>query len=304
MLVVGWKNLGALEWTGVAGGPVLIYGIRTATTAFFNYRIEALSSKLKEQQEERAKTIQKLKDATKYDSTLQLLEKYGGPDNKPKSSKKKGDGDEETVGEKQQGHDQQSRTPNRTAVPPPATANIPRRDVSRHLPPAQGPNAHPSSPAPPAEVSAEFAPNAFGPHGPPPPNPYPPMRLTRSEANWYDRILDTLLGEDETAAKNRIILICGQCRQVNGQAPPGTKSLSEVGTWKCMSCNATNGELDEGQRIVREVLGERASMEESLTGDDGVEDSSILVKTEKEEASEEGEPVEPSTRKRKGKKKN
>src|SRR5690348_6947213 len=67
-LVVGFKNLGRLEWTGVAGGPVVIYSIRTAVTTFFSFRIGTLSSRLKDQQTERAKTIQKLKDATKYDT--------------------------------------------------------------------------------------------------------------------------------------------------------------------------------------------------------------------------------------------
>lgn len=41
---------------------------------------------------------------------------------------------------------------------------------------------------------------------------------------------------------------------VNGQAPPGTKSLGELGMWKCMACGTPNGEMDEGKRIVREVL--------------------------------------------------
>lgn len=75
-----------------------------------------------------------------------------------------------------------------------------------------------------------------------------------SEPHWYDRIFDVLLGEDETAAKNRIVLICRSCRLVNGQAPPGTKSLGEMGMWKCMACGTPNGEMDEGKRIVREVL--------------------------------------------------
>lgn len=85
------------------------------------------------------------------------------------------------------------------------------------------------------------------------------------ETHWYDRIFDVLLGEDETAAKNRFALICDSCRLVNGQAPPGTKSLGEVGMWRCMGCGATNGEVDEGKRIIEEVLaksGEEDPIEE------------------------------------------
>jgi predicted nucleic-acid-binding Zn-ribbon protein len=71
--------------------------------------------------------------------------------------------------------------------------------------------------------------------------------------NWYDRVLDLLLGEDETSPKNRIVLICRNCRLVNGQAPPGTKSLAELGKWKCIGCGETNGEEDEAVRAVQEM---------------------------------------------------
>lgn len=100
------------------------------------------------------------------------------------------------------------------------------------------------------DLSAEFAPNAFA----PPPPQYNQADRSEGASHWYDRVLDLLLGEDETASKNRIALICQNCRLVNGQAPPGTKSLVEVGIWKCMACGASNGEANEGKRIIEEVL--------------------------------------------------
>jgi hypothetical protein len=125
------------------------------------------------------------------------------------------------------------------------------------------------------------------------------------ESHWYDRILDTLLGEDETAAKNRIVLLCSRCRLVNGQAPPGTKSLSELGMWKCMACGASNGEMDEGKRIVQEVLGGRTPSIRVEPADDGVSrSSSELVDVEKDlseaEVADGGSGVE-GPRKRRGK---
>ncbi|KAK1765025.1 hypothetical protein QBC33DRAFT_439245, partial [Phialemonium atrogriseum] len=275
-LVVGLKNLGPLEWSGMAGGPLVIYVVRTAMTAIFNFRIDTLTARLKDQQTERAKTIQKLKDATKYDSTLELLEKYGGTENKAAKKGKRGSAEDEKS-EKGQG----PRTPNRTNMPPPPTANI-RRGDAHAQPPRSGPNtpqpgAHSpfgpphqsTSPTNPAglETSAEFAPNAFGPDGGGPaahPHEQPggarglaPAAVVAGEPHWYDRILDLLLGEDETAAKNRIALVCGRCRLVNGQAPPGARSLADVGVWRCMACGAANGEeqvADEGRRIVEEVV--------------------------------------------------
>ncbi|KAL7948064.1 hypothetical protein V8C42DRAFT_343032 [Trichoderma barbatum] len=285
LLVVGYPNLGPWEWTGMAGGPVLsdcfspppvtlaladdstlrgslssysIYTTRVVITGYYNFRIESLEAKLKALQEERGKTIQKLKDATKYDSTMELIEKYGGPDGRPRSRQQEAPEESPEAKKTQQGS---WTLPDRIHISPPPTANIPRREFS---PASLAPSSRPVTPLAQSvasfDTTAEFAPNAFG-HPPPPrpqsaqsqmysiPPPPPP-----SEPHWYDRIFDVLLGEDETAAKNRIVLICRTCRLVNGQAPPGTKSLGELGMWKCMACGTPNGEMDEGKRIVREVL--------------------------------------------------
>ncbi|KAL2206142.1 hypothetical protein CC79DRAFT_1322638 [Sarocladium strictum] len=273
-LVIGANELGQLEWAGVITGPFLVFGIRKTLSAIFNYRMETLSTRLNEQQKERAKTIQKLKDATKYDSTLELIEKYGGSDGK---SRTKGHEDEDNAGTdgdkaKKQRHSNVGPMPGRTTMPPPPTANIQRHDPStpgstlQQSPRALGHD--------PMEPTAEFAPNAGAPsserrmpsdhiqdRG------FNPAPATYESGHWYDRIFDVLLGEDETAPKNRIALICQSCRTVNGQAPPGTRSLAELGLWRCMSCGASNGveEEDAGKRIVREVLGNAREGAETIT---------------------------------------
>lgn len=299
VVVIGWKNIGAYEWSGMAGGPVVIYLVRTATSAVYDIRIDSLSSKLKGLQGERATTIQKLKDATKYDSTLKLLEKYGGSDGSPKPKRKPTeDGDADPKKSPARSRRPNSGPAQRTNMPPPATANI-RRDPPAFSNPgtSQSPGTGPQhaiqqqqqSPSPAhqhTDLSAEFAPNAF--EVPRPASAHVPgaqyeMNPAGLQTHWYDRIMDTLLGEDETAAKNRIVLICKQCRLVNGQAPPGTNSLAEVGLWKCMGCGANNGEENEGKRIVKEVLGGRSESVERT--DDGNE--SDLVEVRGDEASEE-----------------
>ncbi|KAK3997422.1 hypothetical protein QBC44DRAFT_316009 [Cladorrhinum sp. PSN332] len=299
LLVVGWKSMSALEWTGMAGGPVLISLVRSITTIFFDYRIERLSTRHKDLQQERSRTIQKLKDATKYDSTLELLEKYGGSENKQKKSKKRVEQEEEQdegtgqiKGKKEHAYGQHAA---RTGLPPPPTANIQRRSVTPLQQPLRIQDS--PSPRPPSSMAgdafADFAPNAFD--GKAPPSTFlqvPPARLAPTpESHWYDRILDTLLGEDETAAKNRIVLICSRCRLVNGQAPPGTKSLSELVQWKCMSCGALNGEIDEGKRIIQEALNNRGKANKSdttaeTTDDEEGRSSSEIVEVDKDESNE------------------
>ncbi|KAI5463937.1 hypothetical protein BGZ63DRAFT_139644 [Mariannaea sp. PMI_226] len=274
LLVVGYKNLGAYEWIGLTGGPLLIYTTRTTLAAIYNFRIESLSARLKEYHEERAKTIQKLKDATKYDSTLELIEKYGGQEVKSKGKKKNSvDTDTPSGNSQDKGSDGGAKqgTPGRTGMPPPPTANIQRRDIA---PDSIVPGAEF---APNAEFTSSNLPNSQLEHPVTlPPTGYAQYNIADSEPHWYDRIFDVLLGEDETAPKNRIVLICQNCRLVNGQAPPGTKSLSELGTWKCMSCGVLNGELDEGKRIIKEVLDQAAEDATTKQEDEGSTEDDVV----------------------------
>ncbi|EGX89061.1 protein lunapark, putative [Cordyceps militaris CM01] len=245
LVVVKYGNMGALEWAGMAGGPIVIILARKISGAYFTFRTNSLGKRLKTQQEERAKTIQKLKDATRYDSTMELIEKYGGEKNKEAS------GTDNKNSTQSQQPSSPTAAPNRTRLPPPPTANIQPR--APPPPPGHSSATGPLSPSLNSlEPGAEFAPNAFS-H--PPPQPAAPYAAGGPfETHWYDRIFDVLLGEDETLPKNRIVLLCQSCRLVNGQAPPGTHSLAELGVWRCMGCQATNGSVDEGKRIVDEVL--------------------------------------------------
>lgn len=241
----------------------IIAGRRLAGS-YYTFRIDSLTARLKDYQAERAKTIQKLKDATKYDSTLELIEKYGGEQKKDKDAK---NAKQATGAQKQQQQQQQQdgssnsaqQSPaNRTRMAPPPTANIQHRAPASPSPLSNAPSPAPVHSPSPLEPGAEFAPNAFAAAASPPP---PPSFVQQNanvagggESHWYDRIFDVLLGEDETAAKNRIVLLCSACRLVNGQAPPGTTSLADVGVWRCMACHAKNGVENEGKRIVEEVL--------------------------------------------------
>ncbi len=163
-------------------------------------------------------------------------------------------------------------------MPPTPTATNQR---SGTLPPSTPATPHerpPFKPPPSLEAGEEFAPNAFG-RSPAP--QFTQYEVQASAPHWYDRVLDLILGEDEMAPKNRIALICKQCRLVNGQAPPGTESLAQLGTWKCMSCGAINGEekVDEGKKVVEEILKERASAAHSDGEVSASEDTSVIKDT-------------------------
>ena len=256
-LVTGYQRWSVPEYSAIAGSPVLIFGIRTAIDAYYNYRISNSQAHLNDLLKQREKAIQKLKSATKYDSTQQLLDKYGGGSPKqrqpsPRPSKKR----------KSEGGESKQVTPQgpRTGFAPPPTANIQRSGGPGPMP--QGPpgqprrnisGAPPQQPSEPNEPSEEFAPNAFSTPARPPPIMPQQSQQYHEGPKWYDRIFDVVLGEDETQAKNRIALICQQCRLVNGQAPPGARSLEDVGKWRCSACQAWNGVESEHKRIMKEV---------------------------------------------------
>ncbi|OBT81136.1 hypothetical protein VE02_10252 [Pseudogymnoascus sp. 03VT05] len=309
-LVVGWRNWGAAEYTGVAGSPLIMYLVRAAISSYYTYRISTATRRLEEYQLDRTKTIDKLKTATKYNSTQQLLEKYGGaaPAPKPKLKPSTGPGSFKHA----QQH-QSTRQPARTSIPPPATANIQRPGSQPSTPqqalPPQRPQAEmsplaqalqkqvrqsaPSTPQQqhhiPSQPRAEFAPNAF--------SSRPSFDNSSGGGGgggggqWYDRILDVLLGEDETHPKNRVVLLCSHCRLVNGQAPPGVKRVEEVGEWRCFNCGGVNGK-DEGKRMVEEIMrGEEGGSDKGGESEKGEGEEDGVRRREKE-ASEEVEVEE------------
>jgi hypothetical protein len=258
--------------------------------SYFAYRIRNTEAYLKKLNRERDATIERLKEATKYNSTQQLLEKYGAS---PKQ-KEPGHG-------KSQGLQKPVPPPApRTGMAPPPTANVQRPQPQQQPSTPQRAPSNVSSPVgqsrpqllPPAEVpGADFAPNAFG------------ADLTKQysatspavsvQTHWYDRILDALLGEDETQAKNRFALICSECRLVNGQAPPGAHSLQDVGRWRCGGCSAWNGtEKAREDDVVRLVQGweaerkakDEVSLEGGIDSDNReTEDDGVVVGEDSEE---------------------
>lgn len=268
VLVTGWGSWGTVEYSVVAGAPLLIYSIRRSLTAYYDYRISNTQLYLESLYKERDTTIQRLKEATKYDSTQQLLEKYGSQPKTPKPSspsanRRKSQGPQKAGGEQQ----------TRTNIPPPPTANIPRNQGPQPSTPQRAPSTSSPRPASPPQrlielpseplPGAEFAPNAFAPSDQP--RQYSATSAaTYTQHNWYDRILDVLLGEDETQPKNRLALICDSCGLVNGQAPPGTRSLEDVGRWRCGGCGAWNGKetVPDAGSLVEGWEAERRAREE------------------------------------------
>ena len=301
-LVTGYQSWSTIEYSAIAGSPVFIFGVRTALDAYYNYRISHSQAHLNELYKQREAAIQKLKAATKYDSTQQLLEKYGGTEGRrgasPQPSKKR-------KPESAQGRQGVPSGP-RTGMPPPATANIQRPNSSGPVTPRDAPGPGPRSNMssvpggammrPQSELSEEFAPNAFSAS----PTRPPPIRQQSTQyaegPKWYDRILDVVLGEDETHARNRMALICEKCRLVNGQAPPSARTPEDVGRWRCSSCHAWNGVESEEKRIMQQMGGapraSKGGADESAPQAVGSDDDGGVYEHADDDGSEENDAAE------------
>ncbi|KAL3481423.1 hypothetical protein BJX99DRAFT_164516 [Aspergillus californicus] len=248
-LVLGWQNWGLTEYAAIIGGPAIIYAVRAGGTKYYDYRIDNTQRYLDSLQKQSDETIEKLKVATRYNSTQQLLEKYGDSPKRAKS------GDQKPKPEPKRKPSTQQQPPvQRTGLPPPPTANIrrptppPPEQPSSPYPPQQPQSPPPTAPTPVDEP--DFAPNAF-----------PASQQYIEHSRWYDRLLDVLLGEDETQPKNRVVLICTKCRLVNGQAPPGMKSLEELGRWRCGGCGSWNGEESAAKKALADIQDDHTAPE-------------------------------------------
>lgn len=256
--MIGPHNWGIEHYGGLIATPLLIYGVRKGITAVFGWQISRQQSHLSRLQKQREEKIADLKKATRYDSTQELLQKYGGAPPKPIEDEQNKEKKRNTKEQKPQPYVQ------RTGIAPPPTANIVGRNRATTSPSdglqprvisSMSPMlSHQTLQHSPVEIEEPgFAPNAFS--QPPPPSRSSTSSRSFSEhrTHWYDRILDVMLGEDETLAKNRMVLLCQNCRLINGQAPPGVKTLEELGRWRCQSCGAWNGTQSEVSKVVQEM---------------------------------------------------
>lgn len=269
-----------------------IWSIRKLFDLYYNYRIGNAEGALEELQTKQNDTIEKLKAATKFSTTQSIIEKYGrgsssGPPSPADIDKKQ----QQRPGAPQGGSvNQQLRQrpqgqsglqgPAQVASPiaPSTTQQIQQQLIQQQMmaqqraglpSPAQmqfqpHPGIKPDTP----EISSRPSPNAPLPNLPQT-QPSSQQLIQPEEATtpkWYDRLLDVIVGEDETSAKNRYALICGNCRMVNGLAPPGTTSLEDMEGWGCARCGTWNGSPPGQKRCAKSEGGTRRLTPDILDG--------------------------------------
>lgn len=221
--------------------------MRKLLDLYYNSKIGNTELKLDDLQKKQRDTVEKLKAATKFSTTQSIIEKYGGGLISTDAEKKK---------QLQNGPQTPPGHPNGNRQRPQGPLTTPQqvqqqliqqqlmaqqRSVERKQTPRPNANPNPvqkSAPATPALPVLNLPKTTT--------RPSSQQHIQPEEATaprWYDRLLDVLVGEDETSAKNRYALICSNCRMVNGLAPPGTRTPEEMEGWGCARCGAMNGRM-------------------------------------------------------------
>ncbi|CAI5758669.1 unnamed protein product [Candida verbasci] len=180
---------------------------------------------LKNQQKKHKDKIEELKKITNFNTTNELINKYGEKET-PKPQQKVPLTKQDKL--KQQAFKE-------LKIPPTANIQTPINDVKN------------------ISKSAKQ-----------PPNPTAQLQLQnkseiKKKRTFQDRILDILIGSDNSEAiENRYALICYNCFNHNGLAPPHTEDPLDV-KYHCWKCGALNG---GGTLFEKELKHEESPKEE------------------------------------------
>ncbi|WVQ78166.1 hypothetical protein IAT38_000249 [Cryptococcus sp. DSM 104549] len=213
---------------GVMGGPVFIYLLNRLVHLYFKRQRTHEETNLRTLLTKQRKHVEEIKKATNYDSTRALIERYDSSSPSPLGR---------PVGPGQPG-------------PGPQTPQRPSPDSPSPAPRVAGPGGTPRAPG--HLVGAGGTPGPLVPGTPIPQglsqdqaaalqmqmNAIQPV-LPTPEKRWYDRVVDSILGDDPSqAVQSKYALVCGECFRHNGLV--GGKYEWERMQWVCPRCNHLN----------------------------------------------------------------
>ncbi|KAL7422131.1 hypothetical protein Q5752_002774 [Cryptotrichosporon argae] len=227
--LIGWSTddveVRVAGAAGVGGGPVVIYLLNRVVHLIFTRLRASEETHLRLLLAKQRKQVDEIKKATNYDSTRKLIEQYD-------EANAGRFGTPQLVGS--------PHTPKRQPPPPQpqltGPAGTPR--APGHLAGAGGtpaqPGAVPGTPvAIPEGLTADQA-AALHMHM----QSIQPV-LPTPEKRWYDRLADSILGDDPSqAAHSKYALVCENCFRHNGLV--GSKQEWERMKWICPRCNHLN----------------------------------------------------------------
>ncbi|KAH9848709.1 hypothetical protein C2E23DRAFT_842239 [Lenzites betulinus] len=208
------------EAVPVFAGPIVILFIRRIVQIWYTRIGDAEEKALVALRKQQREKIEEVKQKTNYYSMRNLIERYeGGPGPTPPD------------------------TPAglRRRIPPPGSQPPPQLQVQQPVP--QTPQRHPQA-APQTPVVRTMSPGLQQQLSPSPQRPLPPPRK-----QWFDKLADAILGDDDasaTGAASRYALICQKCFAHNGLVK---ESMWEDAEYVCPKC----GYFNPSARRLREM---------------------------------------------------
>lgn len=219
------KGLSRNQWTFVVVFPVLLYFLVRMVSGLYDWLVSSRQTKLRGLQQKHKLKIEELKKITNFNTTSELLDKYGDPIER---KKKKPTGEGTSSGAQSVPGNGQIKQ--RLHVNP-GTINIPQQ-----LPTEQSQRQQRQQGQP---LQTQQIPEKAN---------QPPINLVQTQnqplpRSFQDRLLDMLVGSDSSeAVESRYALICANCYKHNGLAPPGCKEPHKV-PYICPNCGLFNGEF-------------------------------------------------------------
>ncbi|OCF44712.1 hypothetical protein I317_01401 [Kwoniella heveanensis CBS 569] len=228
----------AVEIAGIAGGPIFIWMLNRLLHFYFTRQRSREETHLRLLLTQQRKQVEEIKKATNYDLTRKLIEQYDSPSpNGPQTPQRRHPESPSPAGhagsQKMGGGSVPAggRGPGQMVQGPGGTPRAPGHLVGAGGTPESSPGGQPL--ALPKGLSPEQAAAlTMQMHSMQPMLPTP-------EKRWYDRVVDSILGEDPSqAAQSKYALVCGECFRHNGLV--GSKFEWERMQWICPRCNHLN----------------------------------------------------------------
>ncbi|WVR04954.1 hypothetical protein IAU60_001966 [Kwoniella sp. DSM 27419] len=220
----------AVGAAGIAAGPIVIYLLNRLIHFYFTRQRTREETHLRLLLTQQRKQVDEIKKATNYDSTRKLIERY----------------DDASAGLMGSPNPQ---TPVQRRGQTPVTPTPAGGAQKGQVPPQQlvkGPGGTPRAPGHLSGAGGTPAAMGISPDGLTPEHAAIAMQmhaiqpvLPTPEKRWYDRVVDSILGEDPSqAAQSKFALVCGECFRHNGLV--GSKYEWERMQWICPRCNHLN----------------------------------------------------------------
>ncbi|KAI8811872.1 hypothetical protein BJ742DRAFT_105170 [Cladochytrium replicatum] len=220
----------------IALTPIVIVGTRRLITMWYVNKRKTEEAQLENLRAKQKLKIEELKKKTAYYVTKGLIERYETP-SRPGLGDKSGTARSNSrIG--LPGTELRQRPQANT--PTLAINDTPIQSTRNGAPFTPGPNTPvPGRVMPPSSLSIQTADQGFA------QSHLTSTTTTAATRNWYDRVMDAIIGDIADGDANKFALICAQCFTHNGLLPPEEYATAK---YRCKHCGFLNDKSQDRGR--------------------------------------------------------